>query len=121
MEVAGSMNTHLGCGGMARGSFDVTGSRDNYPSDTPVVPRHVSIDVRVDLDAQFLEGKVTLKLQGMQPEVAEVTLDARELVVHAVEDQGRAANFSHAGGKLHVQLEPPLTLGAFRELSLIHI
>lgn len=114
------MHWHGGCAGLARGSFDVTGSKDNYPPDTPVVPRHLALDVHVDLEARALWGSVTLTLEARQPNVTHVSLDARELTVSSVERAAKPLVFRQEAGKLHVDLDAPTASGASVDLTVTY-
>ncbi|MEW5849217.1 MAG: M1 family metallopeptidase [Myxococcota bacterium] len=101
------LHLHLGCArclGLARGPFDLTGSKEHYPPDAPFLPAHISLDVRVDLEAKTLEGVSALALSAVRPGLRELTLDAREMEVRSVEG---AASFTHEGGKIHVTLPEP--------------
>ncbi|MBI5498379.1 MAG: HEAT repeat domain-containing protein [Deltaproteobacteria bacterium] len=101
------------CSGLVRGRGDWTlaGSRDQYPLDHPVVPTHVALDVRVDVEARALWGTATLSLQVVAPDAQRLALDARDMTVLAVRLDGQPAAFRHTGGKIHVELPAPLPRG----------
>ena len=89
--------------------FALPGARARYPKDRPMVPRHVHLDVKVDLAGHRLDGHATLVLYCAADAVETIELDAYELDVTAVYLEGfeKPVAFQHDGHTLRIPLPQP--------------
>ncbi|MBT9560667.1 MAG: M1 family metallopeptidase, partial [Myxococcales bacterium] len=88
--------------------FALPGERAKHPKDRPVVPRHVHLDVALDLVRHTLEGNATLVLTCLAESANGVELDARDLEIESVYIEGNPtpATFAYDGMTLTVPFSP---------------
>ncbi len=89
--------------------FALPGERAKHPKDRPVLPRHVHLDVSLDLARHTLEGNATLVLACVAESASAVELDARDLEVQSVHVEGVAepVSFVYDGMTLTVPFAVP--------------
>ncbi|MGW8319657.1 MAG: M1 family aminopeptidase [Candidatus Promineifilaceae bacterium] len=93
----------------------------NYPPDLEIEPRHLDIDLQVDLAAKTAAGKVTTTVRARHQGPSEITLDAVDFHDLAVQDpEGNTLTWLYDGNKLQVQWTEPFEDGEERRLEVAY-
>ena len=113
-----SFETELSCRGHAfalnalAGPFALPGDKAQYPRDRVVDIKHVRLDIKLDLDAKQISGRVAHTFSPLTDDVDAFELDAVELAIHAVRNSdGADLPHSLAGGRLRIELSSRLEAG----------
>ena len=98
--------------------FALPGARPKYPRDRAFEPRHIHLDVQLDLEKKRLSGHATLLMACRAGEGRTVRLDARELEIEAVYVEGLHEPVAHHydGATLSVELPEAISRGDTRSL-----
>ncbi len=82
-------------------SFDDPSLPEQYPPDLELEPIHLELDLRVDLDDQFVEGTVTTTVRARRTGPVTLRLDAVDFASVSVEDpDNHPISHSYDGTKL---------------------
>jgi aminopeptidase N len=99
-------------------AFDEPAARAHRRRSLPVVPRHVRLNVRLQLSTGCVEGEVQHTFTAIGDGVAQLDFDAADLTVHRVRRGETPLDFHpHATG-LEVVLDPPLKAGESATITL---
>lgn len=99
--------------------FDPARAELHYPPDLGLEPRHLAIDLSVDVAAHRIEGTVTHTVIVRRDRMQSITLDAVDLDVAAVTGEGGAAlSFRNDGKRLTVRWPAPLSAGEERSFTV---
>jgi aminopeptidase N len=105
-----SHRIHLGA--HAPAMFDPARFAPHYPPDLGLEPRHLDIDLQLDLGNTTAQGVVTTLVQAQRQGVQDLTLDAVGLLIASVEDgDGNALTWRADGQKLYVRWPQPFARG----------
>ena len=114
------LHDHRICGCSHAHSHSDFASKDapaNYPPDLRLEPVHSEIKLHVDLDAQRASGQVTHTVAVHQQGVPALILDAVDLIIERVSDEGGAFRLSVDGREIVSlpveQLQPDAGQGEF--------
>jgi len=91
-----------------RRAFALPGSTLHYGPDKTVEVEHIDLHLVPDLERRRLEGVCTTTVRALDEPVSQLTLDAVDLNVSAVELDGSKLKFTSRGDKLDVFFDPPL-------------
>jgi aminopeptidase N len=109
---------HRAGGAAGRLPFALPGSPRRFARDRAVDLEHVVLDLDVDFESKSLSGTVTHRLRALRPGVRRVRLDAVEMEVSEVTLDGRPIDFRHDGRQLTIRTERPLKEGRTAELAV---
>jgi aminopeptidase N len=91
----------------------------NYPPDLRLEPIHSEIKLHVDLEAQRASGQVTHTIAVHQQGVPALILDAVDLIIERVSDEGGAAlSFSYDEEKLKISWPADAQAGSLRRVTI---
>jgi len=97
--------------------FSSPGAEKNYPPDLEIEPVHLDIDATADLEAEALDGTVTLTVEARRSGAAELTLHAVAFENLRVSDAaGQAVSWSYDGKQISVRWEEPFASSEQRRL-----
>ena len=96
-----------------RRRFALPDARANFGPDRPVDVRHITLDLRPDIELRRLDGCCTTTVRAIEDGVRLLVLDAVDLTIAAVRraEGGEALPFRSTSTQLEVTVEPPLRAG----------
>ncbi len=108
-----SVARHLAAVRGPRNPFALPGTEPAYPPDRPVVPVHLHLWVKVDPQAETVEGHATHLVTAVGVPATQIRFDAQDLEIEDVTIQGRPepAKIAYDGRVLDVTLWEPLPVG----------
>ncbi|MBF7073086.1 M1 family metallopeptidase [Glaciecola sp. MH2013] len=91
---------------------DIDSGKDyhSYANSEDVQVRHITLDLRADFNAKKLTGSAQLTVERLNPEVKELVLDTRDLLISSITSEGQALDFElkpadeNLGAALHIVL-----------------
>jgi aminopeptidase N len=92
--------------------FAFPGTRPRWAPDRVVDIQHLALELVVDPAKRGIAGTATLRVAVIAPDTRSVELDAVELTIERVTVGGAAADFSHDGRKLRIDLASPAAAGS---------
>jgi aminopeptidase N len=98
-------------------TFALPGATEHYAPDRPVLLEHIRLEVELDFEEKALAGTCTSRVKAIR-EIRTVSFDAVELEVRQVKVDGKIAEFSSTGLKLHVTLPSPWKPGTAGEIAI---
>src|SRR5438309_2315295 len=78
-----------------------------YPGQRPYEVENYDVNLRLIVEAGTVEGTVSIRFHSLQPKLGTVTLDAVDLDVESVTENGQAVEFDLDEGLLAVVLARP--------------
>lgn len=87
--------------------FELPGARPQYTPDRAGQVAHIFLDLQIDLAQQSCEGTCTTKLIPIRSGIQQLSLDAIDLDIQAVQIEGVAQAFDYDGETLQVHLSQP--------------
>jgi aminopeptidase N len=101
------------------GPFALPGDKAQYPRDRIVDIKHVRLDIKLDLEAKQISGRVAHTLSPLTDEVEAFELDAVQLAIHSVRgSNGSELAHSLSDGRLRVELGSRLEAGSEETVSV---
>ncbi len=92
------------CGGERLPRFDVQGEGSHPAAETRVRMRHLRLELDLLVAQRSIRGRCTVTLEAAAPGTTEVSFDAVELAVSAVETMGTPAQFHVEERKVRIEL-----------------
>lgn len=94
-----------------RRAFALPGARPQYGPDKSVDVEHIDLHITPNIDEASIEGRCTTTVRAIDEDVAQLTLDAVDLDVRAVERDGRPQKWTRREEHLEIRFDPPLLAG----------
>ena len=79
---------------------------------------HYAVNLTPDMNLRQVSGQVTVTLQGLERPTSEVHLDAGDLQVSEVFDNGLPLTYTKVNHSLSIVLPQPLGAGEVRSISI---
>lgn len=92
-------------------NFALPGARLHYGPDKTVIVEHIDLHLEPDLEACALDGIVTTTVRALDEPVADLELNAVDIVVSKVEQDERPLSFTLANGRLQIRFDPVVQPG----------
>lgn len=91
--------------------FVLPGSRPRYAPDRVVDLEHIRIDLDLDIPARSVRGRCELTARALAPGARRIRLDAAELEIEGVAEDGAPLSYRSDGDTLDIDLGRALTAG----------
>jgi aminopeptidase N len=91
----------------------------NYPPHRVVDFARMKLDIRIaDMNVPTLDATQVLRFTPIAEDLADLTLDAKRLLIKSVSTPGSKATFTHDGLRMTLAFDPPLPAGKPAELTI---
>ncbi len=103
-----------------RTTFAQKGAKAHFAPDTPIIPKHLLLELNFDWEQEKVWGSTTYELLANVNNICEIELDAANLDIDRVQIGSRGVSFENTGEKVIVFLAKPLKEGSAIKLKLHH-
>ncbi len=103
-----------------RKSFAQKGANAHFVPDTPLLPKHLMLELHFDWEEERVWGSTTYELVVNGHDVREIVFDAVNLEIERVMLGRRSVEFENTGDQVIVSLEKPLKYEAAVQVKLFH-
>jgi aminopeptidase N len=103
-----------------RKSFAQKGAKAHFAPDTPLLPKHLLLDLSFDWEEERVWGSTTYDLMVNGQDVREIVFDAANLEVDRVMLGRRTLAFENTGERVIVSLDKALKYGAVVQVKMFH-
>lgn len=101
-------------------SFELPGARPHYTPDRPGQVKHILLDLALDIPHKSFQGTCTIDLLPVRNGVTQLTLDAVDLGIDAVQVDEMSQPFDYNGEQLHIYLQTPTTAGNAIKIAIAY-
>mgnify|MGYP003632746846 FL=1 len=98
--------------------FALPGTKARYAPDRPFDVQHYKLDLELDIEAKSFSGTCTIRLAPVSPDQTYVELDAVELDILRVCEDGDERSFSHDGKTLRIHFAEAAVAGLPLEIAI---
>ena len=103
-----------------RKSFAQKGAKAHFAPDTPLLPKHLLLELSFDWEQERVWGNTTYNLLVNGRNVREIAFDAANLEVERVMLGRRTLEFENTGDRVIISLDKPLKYGSTVQVKLFH-
>ncbi len=103
-----------------RKDFASKGARPHFFPDTPLLPKHLRLELQFDWKEERVWGETTHELVVKGRDVKEIRLDAVNLEISRVSVNNRSTGFDNDGERLTIPLAKPLPPGSIARIKIKH-
>ena len=103
-----------------RTAFAQKGAKANFAPDTPILPKHLLLELNFDWEEEKVWGSTTYELLVYSNGVQEIKMDAANLEIDQVQVGSKRVSFENTGEKVIVFLTKPLKAGTAIKVKLNH-
>ena len=103
-----------------RTAFAQKGAKANFAPDTPILPKHLLLELNFDWEEEKVWGSTTYELLVYSNGVQEIKMDAANLEIDQVQVGSKRVSFENTGEKVIVFLPKPLKAGTAIKVKLNH-
>ena len=107
-------------GFLDRKAFAQKGAKAHFAPDTPVLPKHLLLDLSFDWEDERVWGSTTYDLMVNGQEIQEIELDAVNLEIDRVVSGRRTLEFENTGDRIIVFFGKTLKYGKIIQIKLFH-
>jgi len=103
-----------------RKAFAQKGANPHFAPDTPLLPKHLLLELSFDWDEERVWGSTTYDLKVNGYDVQEIVFDAVNLEIEKVMLGRRSLEFENTGERVIISLEKVLKYGGTAQLKIFH-
>jgi aminopeptidase N len=104
------------------GEFAGPEAEEHYPPDLALEPKHLAIEIALDVDAERATARVVTTVEGRLPEARELWLDAvgfRDVRVEGL--GGRSVRHAYDGKRLRLTWDAGFAVGERRDVAIAYV
>ena len=103
-----------------RTAFAQKGAKAHFAPDTPVIPKHLLLELNFDWEEEKVWGSTIYELLVHEDNLHEIEMDAANLEIEKVKIGGKQVPFENTGEKVIIFLSKPFKAGAAIKVKLFH-
>jgi aminopeptidase N len=103
-----------------RKAFAQKGANPHFAPDTPLLPKHLLLELHFDWDEERVWGNTTYDLKVNSHGVREIIFDAANLEIEKVMMGRRSLAFENTGEQVIISLDKPLKYEGMVQVRLFH-